>query len=271
MAFTTLAGVTAAVGSAQKLTFMKTVANAGISTGTPVFVSAWTVAGLPGQGVAPSSGLAGDVPTDATTGSFPFTNPTSGDLYLARMHVRDSFAGHSYQYLTVYDRLWHNSGIGVTTLTAQTVNSVALTRPNSNGDTAELWWEVYATMGSGTPTWTASYTNSAGTSGRTATSSVMATTNPVGRTGPFNLDSGDTGVRSVQSVTISATHTSGTQGLVIRRPVTSIRQFSYKTLRVDPLTLGLPRISNDACLELIWHTLSNQTFFLAADLFLANG
>jgi hypothetical protein len=212
------------------------------------YTSLLTLTGIPGAGVAPSSGLAGDVPSDATAGAIPFTNPGSGNTYLGKF----AGAGNQLGTLSLYDRLWHNSGVSATSTSAQTINSVALTRPDANGEGVEAWFQIYATMGSGTPTLTISYTNQDGTSGRTGTSATV-TTMAVGRTGPFTLESGDTGVRSIQSLTLSATMSSGTIGLVLRRRIASVVVPVAGSGDVfDIFELGMPQIYNDACLEFVW-------------------
>jgi hypothetical protein len=220
---------------------------------------------MPGAGVDPSSGLGGDVPTDATAGAFPFTNVT--DTHLARLEVYATVAGT----LILYDRLLHNSGISATSTGAQTLNTVALTRPDANGADVEAWWQVYVVMGAGTPTITLSYTDQVGNAGAAATA-VMVTTSAANRTGPFALASGDTGVRSVQTWTNSATMSSGTIGLVLRRQVaTAGFPFANAAISLDAIRLGLPRVYDDACLELVWLASSTTSNTVAGALKLAQG
>lgn len=252
MAITTQAAIVSALPG-QVWTWQKIWA--GQSLGN--WYSAWTVAGSPGQGVAPSSGLAGDVPTSATTGAFAFINPASGNTYLGRIAGGIVGNGNPKSWaLAVYDRLWHNSGISSTATTAQTVSAndagaVHLTRPNATTG-AEAWWEVYGVMGAGTPTVTLAYTDQDGNVETTGTSGVLATTMALGRTGQFQLAAGDTGVRSIQTWTASATFTSGTIGAVIRRLVTSQTILAGESVLYDALSLGLPRVYDSACLEVLW-------------------
>jgi hypothetical protein len=212
------------------------------------FTSLWAATGFPGPGATPSPGLAGEVPTDATIGSFKFVNPTSPDLsYLGRMSATATLPG----YLILYDRLWQNSGLSPTSTSAQTINSVALTRQDANGEDVEAWLQMYTAMGAGTPTLTISYTNQDGTSGRSG-SFVAATTMPALRTHPFSLQAGDTGVRSIQTYTQSATMTSGTHGLVMRRRIASLGIGGGGGGGMfDPVAGGLPRIYDDACIEMM--------------------
>lgn len=220
----------------------------------------WTgPTGYPSGGAAPSSGVGGDVPTKATAGALPFVNPASGNTYLGRGVVRQAaFVPQNYVSCVLYDRLWHNSGISSTLTSGQTITSVALTRPNANGDSAEAWWQVYVLMGAGTPTVTLAYTNQVGTTRTTGTSGALSTAMTIDRTGPFQLDLGDTGVRSIQTWTASATFTSGTIGLVIRRQVAClIASDDNSTVRYDAVSLAMPRIYDSACLELLHYFVGN--------------
>jgi hypothetical protein len=216
--------------------------------------SHWLLSGFPGNGVAPSSGVAGDVPTKDTAGRvFPFDNPAGGVFtYLTNLDAVATIQGQ----VALYDRLWHNSGLSPTLLTAQTVNSVALTRPDALGKWAELWFEVYATMGAGSSNPTVSYTDQDGNAGQSVPSSGLfnfAASAAPGSTFTFALASGDTGVRSVQTYTNTGSLTSGTFGLVIRRRIVGVYLFVGGNVGEadDALTLGMPRIDNDACLEIM--------------------
>src|SRR5260221_676626 len=104
--------------------------------------SLWTAAGNPGAGAAQGS-AAGAVPTSVTAGALPFTNPTSGNSYLARLFASSTVPGT----LILYDRLVHTSTLSGTVTTAQTVASVALTRPDALGTNTELFMEAYTALG----------------------------------------------------------------------------------------------------------------------------
>lgn len=246
MALTTMAAVNAALPG-QRSVMRKSFS---VNAATPN--SSWMFAGTPSTGVTPSSGLAGDVPTDATAGSYPFVNPASGNTYLGRMTSYVAATQGGPMLWMLYDRLWHNSGIDRTLTTAQTINSVALTRPDANGARVEAWWEVYVAMGTGTPTVALTYTDQDGNTGQSGSSGALLASMGVGRTGQFTLAAGDTGVRSIQTWQANATFgTSGTIGLVLRRMVAAMRADAGEFVVADALSLGLPRVYDDACLELL--------------------
>jgi hypothetical protein len=205
--------------------------------------------GVPPTPGAPSSGLSGALVTKSgSVGALKFTNAEAGEsVYLLSVYL----AAIRSSTLLLYDRLWENSGISVTSTSAQTINSVALDRPDANGADVEAWWHVYSAMGSGTPTVTLSYTNQDGVSGRTATSGVLPSVLAANRTGSFSLESGDTGVRSVQTWTSSASFTSGVIGLVLRRKIAMCTVHAGKQKAVDEFLLGIPKIYDQTVVEVI--------------------
>lgn len=266
MALTTIQGVNDALPG-QAFAWQKVNG----STVSSTWLSQWTGTGAPGTGVAPSSGLSGDVPTKATTGAPNFVNPASGNTYLGRLATNANAVSTQGSLFAVYDRLWHNSGINVTSTSPQTITSTALTRPDANGARVEAWWETYAAMGSGTPTVTLAYTDQDNNAETTGTSGALATTMDLGRCGQFRLAAGDTGVRSIQTWTASATFTSGTIGLVLRRMLTAVGPVGPAPASYDALGLGLPRVYDDACLEVLCFCLSANTPVASARLFLIQG
>lgn len=212
-------------------------------------------AGIPSAAVAPTPGISGAALT-SYAGQIPFTNPTAGqNTYLARFAAFPTAQGGT---IMLADRLWHNSGITITSTTAQTVNSVTFPARDNNGSTngegVFLGVEVSTATGAGTPTITISYTNSDNTSGRTATNTYGTNaTSGIGTFYPISLDSGDKGVRSIQSITLSATWTSGTIHLVAYRPLVSITSIAAGACNtVDALTSGLPRMYDNTVPFLIY-------------------
>lgn len=237
MAITTMDGVLA---GAEPPNFYYKALSGTLVAGRPF--SPFYTAGIPGPAVAPTPGLAGAALT-SYGGQIPFTNPPSGFNYLARFVGSSSAQAGT---LLLCDRLWHNSGITITSTAAQTVNSVTFPARDQNGATLGegviLGVEVSGATGSGTPTITVSYTNSDGVAGRTATNIVAtAASSPIGTFYPLGLQAGDKGVRSIQSITLSATWTSGTIHLVAYRVLASLSlSTAGASEAVDALTSGMP-------------------------------
>lgn len=225
---------------------------------------------------APSSGLGGDVPTSATAGAPAFVNPASGNTYLARISAHTNGVGPTTM-LAVYDRLWHNSGIDRTSTGAQTISAndagaVHLTRPDANGDMVEAWWEIYVTMGTGTPIITLAYTDQDGNAETTGVSATIAGSSSAPRTGMFQLAAGDTGVRSIQTWTQDSSFgAAGTIGAVLRRKLTEVVLLNGIRNDFNALSLCLPRVYDSACLETLWYMSATVTFAGGAKFHLVQG
>lgn len=219
-----------------------------IKAATPTLVagrphSLFYLAGAPGAATGSSAGLAGEALT-SYAGQLPFSNPASGNTYLARLTGQATIAGQ----LVLCDRLWHNSGFSMTSTSAQTVSSTAWPARSadgtSNGEGVLLGVEITTATGSGTPTITVSYTNQSNSSGKSGTNSVAtAASSAIGAFYPIGLAAGDTGVRSVQTLTLSATWTSGAMSLVAYRVLARLDLSNANTPNsLDAVTGGMPRM-----------------------------
>ena len=241
MAITTLDGALA--GMQYPRTFAKAVTGTMVA-GRPH--SLFYLAGIPGAATAPSPGLAGAALT-SYAGQIPFTNPVSGNTHLARFQGQATIAGT----LVLADRLWHNSGLVVTTTTAQTVNSVAWpardVNASTNGDGVRIGLEISTATGAGAATPTISYTDESGNAGSTGAMEVAyAASSVAGTFYPFTLAAGDTGVRSIQSCTLGVSMTSGTIHLVAYRELARLELTAANIPNaIDSLTSGFPRLYND--------------------------
>lgn len=243
MAITTLDGVIA--GMQPPAAFVK-AATPTLVAGRPH--SLVYLAGMPGAAVAPTPGLSGAALT-GYPGQIPVPAPAAGkNIYLARFQAMATIAGT----LILADRLWHNSGLSLTSTAAQTINSVAWpardANETSNGSQVLIGLEVTTATGAGTPTLTMSYTNQNGTAGRTATNLfATAATSAIGAFYPIGLDAGDTGVRSIQTFTLSATWTSGAASLVAYRELARLELAANNLPNaIDAITAGMPRLYDNS-------------------------
>lgn len=252
MPITTLDGALAGMRPPQPLVKSGiTMAAAGALRGyTP-----WYAAGVPGASTATAVGVNGEaaVPGISTTGRIPRVNPSAGqNAHLARLALQASSPG----MLWLIDRMWQNSGLSTTLTSAQAITPAALPARDSNGSAngadvqAALEWS--GTGGAGTPTVTLSYTDQDGNAGATASLTGVAAP-PIGTFEIFTLAAGDSGIRSVQSLTQSATRTSGAYHLVLFRVLAQIEVGATNVGNaIDALTSGFPRIYNDSILQLVW-------------------
>lgn len=183
--------------------------------------------GKPGAWAPGTPGLAGRA-TDGTlaadAGCLPIPNPASGANYLVGHTDCRSVAGMT----SLHDVLWVNSGIVVTTTTAQTVNSVAFPARDQNGSTngegvyVGVLVVTATTNAAAIANMTLSYTNSDGTAGRTATIASFPATAVIGTVVWFQLAAGDKGVRSIQTVTLGTSLVAGAVSLIAARKLSDV-------------------------------------------------
>ena len=132
--------------------------------------------------------------------------------------------------IEIFDLIWYNTGLVVTTTTAQTVTMPGASIParDANGTVnGECWmagiYVTTATTNAGAITnTTLSYTNSEGTAGRTATMASFPATAVIGTFVPFQLQDGDRGIRSIQSVTLGTSRVAGALSVLLYRTITCI-------------------------------------------------
>lgn len=221
--------------------------------------SLWALNGIPAAGTYDTT-LNGVALTHSTVvGGFHRTNPTAMNAYLARLAFFASNSGT----LMICDRLWHNGNIDYTSTSLQAITSPTWPARDMDGATAGrgvlIGAEVSATMGAATPTLTLTYTNSAGTTDRSAGTLFSTTSGAVpGAFYPFALMSDDVGVQSVQGITQSASWVSGTYNLVAYRPIITVDlQEASTAAAVDILTGGLPRIYDNSVLYMMYQPSSS--------------
>ena len=250
MAITTIDGVIAG------FQIPKPMVKAGVSmsaAGAMRGYTLWYANGNPGAGAAPTAGINGvAVSGNSVQGQIPRTDPGSGNAYLARLSVNASTAG----VMMLIDRLWENSGLSVTSTSAQGITPATL--PSRSGDGTTNGAQVMAGIewsgagGAGTPTVTLTYTDQSGGTGKTGTF-VGVTTPPVGTFEIFTLAAGDTGVRAPTSFIQNATRTSGTMHLVLFRILAQV-EVSANNIgnALDALTGGMPQLYNGTVPQLLW-------------------
>ncbi len=159
------------------------------------------------------------------------------------------------------DLLNINGGLSGTSTAAQTTNlpTAALTRYTS-GEGVMAGIVIFTQIGNTATTITISYTNQAGTPGRISTPTTFGQTNfrEANIFIPIPLQAGDTGVRSIQSVTVLATTgTVGNFGVCLYKPLAMI-SFESTTGQapLDAVSSGcivgsLCEIHPDACLTFL--------------------
>lgn len=167
---------------------------------------------------------------------------------------------------SLIDVLWVNTALSVTLTTAQAITAVALPPRDINGTTngEGVMFGIFITSAITSPSAaTMSYTNSSGVAGRTATASAGDIS--VGGFQLFVLAAGDTGVRSVQSVTFSTSMSSGAislLGIVVYDQVL-LAGISTNSNKSQPDQSG-KRVSANSCFALMSYGFSATTVSTAA-------
>ena len=184
--------------------------------------------------------LAFQATSDSTAGASGIRH--GGDVSPATKHLVNASAFTAAAttapcILMLVDLLGFYRVTTTTVITAQTLNNgVTIPRYTSGAGVQAFIWNNNATpMGAGTPTFTLNYTNSAGTAGRVtpavlpvgktagANGLILYSGTGAGKVGPFMpLQGGDAGVRSIQSITQSASYVSGEYSIGLCKPIATM-------------------------------------------------
>lgn len=203
--------------------------------------------------IATSRAAGGHIPTDVPPGYASIVDPAAGkSLYIARI----ALVGGSPGNVAVYDRVYAASGFLGTATGAQliaTPPALPANRAPNNGDGLEIWLESNTAIGSTTTNVTVQYTNSAGVTGRNTVAESTIASFPINRMQRLRLQDGDTGVQSIQSVSLVAS--TGAAGdfsvlLLERKCMLPITLANVGTV-MDFADLGLPKIQSDSALQFI--------------------
>jgi hypothetical protein len=186
----------------------------------------------------------------------PIPGASSGKLQiLGGRFNTSSTAGAT---LVAIDLLNVSGGLDGTITTEQTTNlpTAALTR-HTGGDGVFIGIVIYTIVGTTATTISVRYTNQAGTPNRVSTVTSFGGTGfrEIGRLIQIPLQAGDTGVRSVEGVTLTATTgTIGNFGVCLFKPLTTFSlESTTGTMPLDAVSSGgmigsMAEFDDDACL-----------------------
>jgi hypothetical protein len=202
----------------------------------------------------PTTSVALDKTSDNAIGPIP--GATSGKLQI--LGGRFNTSGTAGAMHVAIDLLNVSGGLSGTVTTEQTTNlpTAALTR-YTGGDGVRIGIVMYATVGTTATTISVRYTNQAGTANRTSTVTAFGSTGfrEVGRLIQIPLQAGDTGARSVEGVTLTATTgTAGNFGVCLFKPLMGLSLDSTTgTMPLDAVSTGgmigsMAEFDDDACL-----------------------
>jgi hypothetical protein len=213
--------------------------------------------GFPGAWSPGTPGVNGRVTNGtlaADNGCFPIRNPSLGANYLTGLEMAASVP-HTHQF---FDVLWVNTGLVVTTTTAQAIAMPVLPPRDINGTTTgegcmiAMLFTAASTNAAAIANSTVTYTNSNGLAGRTArlialAGSQIPATPVAGTLVWFNLDVGDKGVQSIQAVTLNTSLVTGSISMMITRDIATIgNPIANVGASKNIQTPGI-RLYNDSC------------------------
>ena len=200
----------------------------------------------------------------------PIPDATGNQLRIlgAQVNSFDPSVATNRGTLVVVDMLNLSSQLSGTVTTEQTTNlpTAALTRHTSGvGVTCALY--VFSQVGSTATTFTVKYTNQSGTQNQVSTATALGATGnrEAGRVIVVPLAAGDTGVRSVESVTVTATTgTAGNFGVCLFKPVAILSASDSSPATFDCVTSGgvggmFGEVHDDACLTLFGYHRSDTS------------
>ena len=224
--------------------------------------------GYPIANTYAGTALTSTIPTETTGwGLYHGGNVSTDTKHLVNISALGTTATSVPGVLMLVDICLYYPTISLNSATAQTLTTTnPLTRYT---DGVGLRPFLVTTMASGATAHNValSYTNQAGTAGKALGATVACTASSIlghlthsgtaaNNFGPFlPLASGDTGIRSVQSVTISAASGSGVGALVLAKPLATIPITTLGVMGERDLMNqlpSLPKIVDGACLSWLY-------------------
>lgn len=235
------------------------------------FASLWRATGIPAQAAIPTAAA---ICNNALTGAIGFANQVApATSYIAWMTMSSSNQNASAE---IHDRLAHMGGLSGTVTTPQgalTLTGLSADRlGDSNYSDVQWWLEWYADTGATSAVATVNVTYGDNTTGNLAGITLGATARN-GRMFPLISAAAGKFIKAVNSVTLSVTTgTAGNFGITATRQRTAMSaSVSNKIEQFDWAALGLPEISNDACLMMIVPCVTTSTGTLRGQGKIAHG
>ena len=250
----------------QKSTFTTTAHTAGL------WYSLFRGGGNPPADTILGTGtnLAFQALTDATTNAtgIPHGGNVGGGTgfkHLLNAAAQTASATTAPCVLMLVDMLGFYPVTTVTTTGAQSLNNTVTLPRYADGAGVQAFITPSTVMGAATPSITLIYTNSAGVGSHTtpatlpigntaaAVTSIVYSGTGSGKYGPFvPLVAGDAGIRSVQSINLSASYLSGVLNLVLCKPLLPLPITTLGVTAERDLVnqfMSMPKVYDGACLS----------------------
>jgi hypothetical protein len=243
------------------------------------------LAGSPIANTYSGTALNSQVPTESSGfGIFHGGNVSADTKHIVNVSAFTAVATGVPSVFMLVDMLLYYPGISMNVATAQTLTTgTALTR-YTNGAGVRAFLVPTVAAGATAHNVALSYTDQDGASGNSLPVTVACTASAIvghvthsgtaaNNYGPFlPLGSGDTGIRSVQSITISAASGAGTAALVLCRPLATVPITTAGVVGERDLVNmvpSLPRVQDGACLTWLYFagaaTAASTNFYGSVD------
>ena len=237
--------------------------SASITTVANIPFSLFDQAGNPGSGTLAGTTVASAILQDDTVAGYPFIQFTTGGSYLTKVEFGSPVACR----MRIVDIIAKSGAYGFATGTTTLTSYPSITgrcpdfstTTNPYGTRNEIWIEVVTAFVTGTA-WQVqcTYTNQSGTTSRSTIISAAQAAAALTKNKLFQLalQSGDTGIQSIQSVIVTNGGTAMTSGsfnvLLVRELWTSGRVKYVNDGDIhDMLKTGAPLVYNTAALT-VW-------------------
>ena len=246
----------------QKSTFATTAHTAGL------WYSLFRGGGNPAADTIMGTGtnLAFQALTDATTNATGIQHGGNVTDYKVLLNAAAQTAAGTVApcVLMLVDLLGFYNITTVTTTGAQVLNNTVTLPRYTDGAGVQAFITPTTVMGAGVPNISLGYTNSAAVGSRAtpatlpigntaaAVTSIVYSGTGNGKYGPFMpLQAGDSGIRSVQTINLSASYVSGVLNLVLCKPLVTLPITTLGVTAERDLVnqfASMPKIYNGACL-----------------------
>jgi len=268
MAITTMAGLTGAI--VKKLPWYFNAIGAG-EAGTRYYIMnmATTNLGVFGTPAAASSGGQAYNQGNGGIGYSVWSDAPSGaQSYITKISSGGTYPGN----LFVYDLLWACSGFSGTVTTPQTITGFTALPTRAGGSGSEIWLVVNSATSSTAGTVNITYTNQSGTSGRTTQTTVVPAALFLGHCIQLLLQAGDTGVQSIQSLTLNGVSIgTAALSLFIMNRICCTNVVGIQNCIQDFTNLGLPPINDSAVIMYVFGTVQFSTGNISGEIQISQG
>lgn len=217
----------------------------------------WNVASIPPAGGVATAAPGGHSPTNASTGALPLVNAAGGDtLHFLGGVITSSVAGRT---LLMYDRFFAVNH--TMTVDPQSVSGTPTRYQSTAAKKAFITASVTTVFPAATPTYTITYVDQDGNTAEAAAAQTFVTASAVGNFPcaatvgggwQFPLNAGDTGVRRITNLDLSAAMASGAADIILGMPIAILPTSLVASVPIVIDGVASPmfieNVADDACL-----------------------